>query len=379
MPTVRGWTLALVSIVLLSVSVVRDELGVAVWAGGMLLLVLVVIVTGLVGRGRLAARRAAFDAELDRTLVEAGERVPVLVTTPAVRLLPGFVLEHSVRLEFGAVRALSGSSIVEAGGRSSWHLTASERGDYRARASHLVLRDALGLTRSCITDERSVRLLVLSPPIDLSPPLPARRGGDRAVEPSAQRVRSNELREVRPYVPGDDIRRLSWKHLAAHDELLIRVGEHVPPARGDVFCRIDDRVPPGSSREATGDALMAALRAVVREATAHGIRLLCRFPGERAPIPVRADPLARTSSEPDDARAAAVLAGFLPGETVGRGTRREPPETPRGPGAAPGGAEITITARDDSRAPYVVSVAEMLRPPARREPLWRRLLYRGVG
>ncbi|MFP4113489.1 MAG: DUF58 domain-containing protein [Spirochaetales bacterium] len=374
MPTPRGWTLILFSSLLLVVGVVRDELGVVIWGGGMLFVVAVVVLLALIGRARLRAVRASFSAQLDRAIAEVGDSVRVHASIPAVVLFPGFVLEHRIRLSWGTTRTLVADEPVRPGGEARWEIECRERGDFRGGGSTLAMRDVLGLTASGVREDRDLRVLVVPAAPAESPDLPVRRGGERAAERSHHRVRSEELREVRPYVPGDDVRRLSWKHLAAYDELLVRIGEYVPPARGDVLCRIDEYVPPRVAPLAAADALMAALRAVVRTASARGVRLSCAFPARRDHVELREDEftgstfgsstVVRQDAAARPSAGAAAVAGFVPAA--------EPERTPRRPAVR----ELVITARDDATGPWCVSVAPLLERLGPGDPLRRRLFFR---
>ena len=318
MPTPRGLAIAFLFLGILAVGLVRDELGVVVWSGGLLLVELVVIVVAVVAGARLRAVSARFATELERSVVEAGEAVGVNASVPPLPPLPGLYLEHTLKFAWADRRALRVSSVVEPGDRSRWTFRAPARGDYRCEASRLVLRDAFGFTATTITDKRPLRLIVLPGELDLEPELPATRGGEHTAENSPHRVRSDELREVRPYVPGDDVRRLSWKHLATYRELLIRIGEAVPPSRGEVRCRVDDGVPDG-----VGEGVVAAVAGCV--------------PGR--------DPAGRRGAE------SRGVAGSSPASW------------------------LTITAREQARGPSL-SVARLLEPIGPDRPVWRRLLLR---
>lgn len=372
MPTRRGLAIAVLLIGVLAVGLVRDELGVVVWGGGLLLVELVVAVVAAVCGARLRALRARFATELERAVVEAGEPVTVWATVPSLRLVPGLYLEHELELRWADRRTLAAAAVVAPGDRTRWTFQPALRGDYRSPASRLVLRDAFGFTATTVTDGRPLRVLVVPPDPDLEPELPARSGGEYAAERSPQRVRSDELREVRPYVPGDDVRRLSWKHLATYRELLVRIGEAVPPSRGEVRCRVDDVVPDGVTPVAVGDALMQALRAVVRTADERGLDLVCRLPGA-GELPLTPDAIGVGSSEAVDERAAAAVAGFVPGAP-----ERAVAEVPGRSGETPTpGASLTITAREELRGAHL-SVARLLEPEPSADPLWRRLLLREV-
>jgi len=294
-----------------------------IWGGGVLLLAVAVIVAGLVGRARLRSKRDAFAAEIERDVVEAGAGVPVRVTVPDLVLLPGFSLTHSMRLQWRD-RVCAGTVPVRPGTIERWNLTTDDRGDFRSPGSTLALRDVFGFTVSRLTESRPERLLVVPTDPGEDVVLPARRGGEVASERTQARVRSEELREVRPYTPGDDMRLLSWKHLATYQELLVRVGELIPPTRGRVEVRIDAYLPSGASPPEVGDALMRALRAIARQASQARVELVCRFPTRRDPVRLSEGGLLGLGGDPDRLAAASAIAGFLPGAAPAPGSRSRP-------------------------------------------------------
>ncbi|MFW5688932.1 MAG: DUF58 domain-containing protein, partial [Spirochaetota bacterium] len=322
MPTLRGVVLAAFASILLVAGLLRNELGTVVFAGGLLILELTVITIAAIGGARLRAVRSRFAGELARPMVEAGERAGVRARIPSLGVAPGFALRHEVSLDGQGGRRLRSEHDVRPGAEAAWDLVADERGVYTSEGSALALVDLFGFTRSAVRDATPLRLIVLPRRLEASPSFAVQRGGERAAERTHHRVRSEELREVRPYVPGDDIRRVSWKHLAAHDELLVRVGEFIPPSRGELRCRIDAFVPPRAGRLETGDRLMETLRAVVDEALARGVLVRCAAPGEESPLVIRGETL-RSQSSPEALRVATFLAGFVPGgaPSGGRGER----------------------------------------------------------
>jgi len=58
------------------------------------------------------------------------------------------------------------------------------------------------------------------------------------IHPSGRRIK-DELLDVRPYFPGDDLRRIHWKLLAHSQELFLRKPEDRPPPRGGYFWWFD--------------------------------------------------------------------------------------------------------------------------------------------
>jgi len=122
-----------------------------------------------------------------------------------------------------------------------------ERGAYSGKRDRLVIFDAPGffsLGFSIYQNEsqqnEDPRLLALPYPAEEAIPLFLRSGGtEERNEPHYRK--NNELINHRPYVPGDDPRRINWKlysHVAS-GELFVREGESEPPPCSRLLILID--------------------------------------------------------------------------------------------------------------------------------------------
>lgn len=162
------------------------------------------------------------------------------------------------------------------GGRERWVLRPRERGLYEASGAVLAFADRFGFARTEVRYPGRLELLV--------PPKPYGEGGRRprsagsaAQTRHGRSLRRNELLiESRPYHPGDDLRRLNWKALARTDELLLRIGEEIPPARRWVALVCD----PGHCSDAVAQAAAELLREL--EAGGYRCRLVNGATGEEA-------------------------------------------------------------------------------------------------
>ena len=117
-----------------------------------------------------------------------------------------------------------------------------ERGAYSSKRDRLVIFDAPGFFSLgfSIYQNENPRLLALPNPAEEAIPLFLRSGGtEERNEPHYRK--SNELINHRPYVPGDDPRRINWKlysHVAS-GELFVREGESEPPPCSRLLILID--------------------------------------------------------------------------------------------------------------------------------------------
>jgi hypothetical protein len=120
-----------------------------------------------------------------------------------------------------------------------------ERGAYSSKCDRLVIFDAPGFFSLGFSfyQNENPRLLALPHPAEESIPLFLRSGGtEERNEPHYRK--NNELINHRPYVPGDDPRRINWKlysHVAS-GELFVREGESEPPPCSRILILIDTEV-----------------------------------------------------------------------------------------------------------------------------------------
>ena len=121
-----------------------------------------------------------------------------------------------------------------------------ERGAYYAGGSgacdRLIIFDAPGFFRFSfpVRQHGSPRLLAFPSPAGESVPLSLRSGGSDQLREAHYR-KSEELTDHRPYIPGDDPRRINWK-LYGHaplGELFVREAEPEPPPHSRLLILID--------------------------------------------------------------------------------------------------------------------------------------------
>jgi hypothetical protein len=119
-------------------------------------------------------------------------------------------------------------------------LFAKKRGAYFSDYDEFAVFDILGFFRFAfrIPAEAGARLLV-SPHAAVEPvPIRAQGGvSDRQDTPVFERT--DNLIDHRPYVPGDDPRRINWKLYGHGGELFIREGEREPPPHSNLIILID--------------------------------------------------------------------------------------------------------------------------------------------
>jgi hypothetical protein len=117
---------------------------------------------------------------------------------------------------------------------------AKKRGAYFSAFDEFAVFDILGFFRFAfrIPLENEVRLLVSPHAAPEAVPVRA-KGGNSDRRDSAAIERTDDLIDHRPYVPGDDPRRINWKLYSHGSELFIRQGEREPPPHSNITILID--------------------------------------------------------------------------------------------------------------------------------------------
>jgi uncharacterized protein (DUF58 family) len=120
-------------------------------------------------------------------------------------------------------------SPLTAGGtaRAAYKLPTERRGIVGVGPVHFEATDPFGFAIRRFTAPNVGQLVVYPEviPIPPAPPSPATERRSTSELPEFLGGRSDEFHALRPYVPGDDIRRISWPSSARHDDLIVREDE----------------------------------------------------------------------------------------------------------------------------------------------------------
>jgi hypothetical protein len=119
------------------------------------------------------------------------------------------------------------------------------RGAYFSAYDEFAVFDALGFFRFAwrIPPASGVRLL--ASPAAAAEPLPLNaRAGESNRQPELSFQRTDNLIDHRPYVPGDDPRRINWKLYGHGGGLFVREGEREPPPHSNIIILIDTEYDP---------------------------------------------------------------------------------------------------------------------------------------
>ncbi|MFP4430639.1 MAG: DUF58 domain-containing protein [Spirochaetaceae bacterium] len=221
---------------LLMLGIRRAELASLLWGGTFLALLVFALLGTLLQRMLLSKRAAGFEANLEPSWVRVGDPTSLRVVgrLEAFRV-PGVRILYLGRLSWRGLRDLRlsvplSSRIVDSHGEA----LRPPRGLYRPGEGRLLITDALGFFRFSLSTTAPSLLTVAPRPRETrQATLVSHREGEEP-QRSDRRIRTEELVEVRRYVPGDDVRRINWKQYARWEELFLRIGEEVPPAAQEV-------------------------------------------------------------------------------------------------------------------------------------------------
>jgi uncharacterized protein (DUF58 family) len=219
---------------------------------------------------RVRRGRGAIDREMSPTVVDAGDPVEERFFLARVPVPPGFRLHIEEQLPQrlgGDTRFALDRSVSRAEVTVSAPLPRTPRGVYRLGPASIWYEDVLGLTRVYVASRASASLRSLPrlrPVVfDRKPRSSSRAEGPLSV---LSRIATEEHFRTRPYVNGDDLRRVHWKQSINTGNLMVRVPEAIPFAPTRVRIVLDTFLPPGwrMSAGAGGRKVTASDRAIAR-------------------------------------------------------------------------------------------------------------------
>ena len=198
-----------------------------------------------------AVLRAGTPAQVDLVLHNRARR-----STPVMELIDQVENTQGARLHLAAIRRGDDA-------RVSYRLPTRRRGPLSVGPLSLDLGDPLGLVHSRIQAAGTTPLVVRPALLDFTP-VRATAGHDPVADTQRHRalaVAGEEFHSLRPYVVGDELRRVHWPHSARSGELVVRTEERARTGR--VTIALDIRRDPEGDPEAFERAVSAALSALV--------------------------------------------------------------------------------------------------------------------
>jgi uncharacterized protein (DUF58 family) len=237
MLTRQGWLVAGGAVGLIAAGRLLGVLELFVAGAALGALVVFSLIVVLVARVKLSVTRsvspprvyAGNPSRVELALRNDGDR-----TTPVLRV-------------FDPVTATRGADLLvsplerDSAARAAYRLPTDRRGIVQIGPLEVIVSDPFGLAASG-TIAAPVTELTVYPRIDDIVPIPHTSGDDPhagADHPSALGRSGEDFYALRPYVVGDDLRRVHWKSTARRDELTVRQDEL--PWQGRVTVLLDVR------------------------------------------------------------------------------------------------------------------------------------------
>ncbi|GHV04981.1 hypothetical protein FACS189485_11290 [Spirochaetia bacterium] len=158
------------------------------------------------------------------------------------------------------------------------------RGAYYSDYDELAIFDVLGFFRFSwrLAQSSDPRLLASPRAAEEPVPVSVRSGGaEQRNEPHYRRT--DDLIDNRPYIPGDDPRRINWKLFSHGGDLFVREGEPEPPPHSHLLIMVDTQCDPALYNAETGrlavDRLCENALAAALECAARGMDVLVGYAG----------------------------------------------------------------------------------------------------
>jgi uncharacterized protein (DUF58 family) len=168
--------------------------------------------------------------------------------------------------------------------KASADFPATRRGAYYGMYDNLTVQDVFGFFCHALPlpQVRAERLLVLPVPAETQPAIRLLASGSERRNETEMR-KTDDLTEQRPYIPGDDPRRINWKLYSHAGELFVRQEEREPPPHSQFVLLMDTDADgslyPAEEGAAAVDALCSTALSLLLEKTASGIEVLFGFTG----------------------------------------------------------------------------------------------------
>ena len=250
-PKTLGSFFMLITILAFIAGALRNELALTL-LGTVFLVILVYCFFGVFFMGLIHRKKGvSLSMTIVRENVNVGRTAELCIKIPGEKsgygrlktsfwALPAILVRCELCLKTKDKRVIRHYAIPAPESYSSFPVT--ERGAYYGEFDRFTVLDAAGLFRLSfpIPQNNAPRLFGLPVPAEEPVPLSLKSGGTEQRSEANYR-KSDELTDHRPYVPGDDPRRINWK-LYSHaplGELFVREGEPEPPPHSRLLILID--------------------------------------------------------------------------------------------------------------------------------------------
>ena len=253
-PRVMGIFILLIIIIAFAAGAVRQEAALTL-AGAVFLLpwAYCLIMTPILALLHSRRARRAFIRVSLRETAAGGQSQAIYhegdaAFTGKIFELPGILVRCRLLLETKDGRRIRhdfNPRLYKGDDAASHFFTAEKRGAYFSAYDEFNVFDSLGFFRLTfrLPVEKDARLLA-SPRRADEPPEVRARAGDSDLQPEFSFQRTDDLIDHRPYVPGDDPRRINWKLYSHGGGLFVREGEYEPPPHSNILILVDTEYDP---------------------------------------------------------------------------------------------------------------------------------------
>ncbi|HSV55850.1 MAG TPA: DUF58 domain-containing protein [Magnetospirillaceae bacterium] len=288
--TGRGAGFSLLAAGLLAAGILRAELGSLLGGSGLAAAVLLAFL-GVLREGRRQRRALDLDPEAVSVRMLQGARESETGFSASFRtanrgiplpIFPGTSAWAEVRLRSASGRKAEGAAALPAPGDEADAIVpgALRRGVFRGPAL-LASGDAFGFWKSVIVLPGELEAVIPPDASGARSRAPRGAGGERS-DLRDLLARGEERFDTRPYLPGDDPRRLHWKLYARFGELFVRPGDLSPPPREAVRILVDNGLPDwlrGQASEAYLDSAASASMGIALTLTERNLAVILSAPG----------------------------------------------------------------------------------------------------
>jgi uncharacterized protein (DUF58 family) len=260
----------------------RKELALTL-VGAVFMAVLVYTFIAVFILGNLYRKKSqALQVRMMQKNIEAGKSAePVLRSDGRFFRLPGILIRYELRLATQDGRTVRH---VFDPGINPGAFIVGERGAYYGERDLFITCDILGLFHLSrpVPQDKGPRLLAMPAPAAETIPVYVQSGGDSQRQ-TLRYQRTDNLTDHRPYIPGDDPRRINWKLFGHAGDLFVREGEPEPPPHSKLSILIDTLADPALYSPAEGrrgvDLLCENALAVALEYELRGMEIMLGFSG----------------------------------------------------------------------------------------------------
>ncbi|GHV32194.1 hypothetical protein AGMMS4952_22150 [Spirochaetia bacterium] len=341
-PSDLGIFLFILTILALGAGALRKELALSL-IGGVFLAVLAYSLIAALILGLLHAKRARFlSSRILNPNIPTGKTGEILLNRDKAGSrrffrLPGILIRYEIRLTTCDGREIR--HLFDPDSLLQRSFPVPERGAYYGSLDRFFIGDILGLFRLYLplssdlwSADSGPRILALPQAAADSIPVYIRSGGE-AQRQNIHYHRTDNLTDHRPYVPGDDPRRINWKLYghAPSNEFFVREGEPEPPPHSHLLILVDTLADPALYNPESGrrgvDLLCENALAIALDYQGRGMELSIGYSGGGI--------VEGTTTEPGKALAEALAhpAAYFGTPPANSGTAKPTPmELPASPG-----------------------------------------------